>query len=60
METYPQTTRYSLLPCTPTHVGVDSRINQLEHLGFEVDSLAARVLWMSLHGLDGPPTAQDH
>jgi len=32
----------------------------LEHLGFEVDALAARVVWMSPHGLDGPPTAEDH
>ncbi|MCV7258552.1 arylamine N-acetyltransferase family protein [Mycobacterium shimoidei] len=32
----------------------------LEHLGFEVDSLAARVVWMSAAGVDGPPTAQDH
>jgi arylamine N-acetyltransferase len=32
----------------------------LEHLGFEVDALAARVVWMSPSGLDGPPTAQDH
>jgi arylamine N-acetyltransferase len=32
----------------------------LEHLGFEVDALAARVVWMSSHGLDGPPTAEDH
>jgi arylamine N-acetyltransferase len=32
----------------------------LEHLGFEVDALAARVVWMSPNGLDGPPTAQDH
>jgi arylamine N-acetyltransferase len=32
----------------------------LGQLGFEVDALAARVVWMSPHGLDGPPTAQDH
>jgi arylamine N-acetyltransferase len=32
----------------------------LEHLGFEVDALAARVVWMSPHGLDGPATAEDH
>ncbi|BBY06640.1 arylamine N-acetyltransferase family protein [Mycobacterium noviomagense] len=32
----------------------------LQHLGFEVDALVARVVWMSTHGLDGPPTAEDH
>lgn len=32
----------------------------LEDLGFGVDALAARVVWMSPHGLDGPPTAEDH
>jgi arylamine N-acetyltransferase len=32
----------------------------LEHLGFGVDALTARVVWMSPHGLDGPPTAETH
>jgi arylamine N-acetyltransferase len=32
----------------------------LQRLGFEVDALVARVVWMSQHGLDGPPTAEDH
>jgi arylamine N-acetyltransferase len=32
----------------------------LQRLGFGVDALAARVVWMSPHGLDGPPTAQTH
>lgn len=32
----------------------------LEQLGFQVDALAARVVWMRPEGLDGPPTAQDH
>jgi arylamine N-acetyltransferase len=32
----------------------------LEHLGFAVDALVARVVWMSSEGLDGPPTPQTH
>lgn len=32
----------------------------LEHLGFGVDALAARVVWMSPQGLDGPPPAMTH
>ncbi|MGH3959579.1 arylamine N-acetyltransferase family protein [Mycobacterium sp.] len=32
----------------------------LEDLGFRVDALAARVVWMSPLGLEGPPTAQTH
>jgi len=32
----------------------------LEHLGFKVDALTARVVWMSPHGLDGPPGAPTH
>ncbi len=32
----------------------------LQHLGFQVDALVARVVWMSPHGLGGPPTAEDH
>jgi arylamine N-acetyltransferase len=32
----------------------------LERLGFEVDALAARVVWMNPHGLDGPPGAATH
>ncbi|HZU47891.1 MAG TPA: arylamine N-acetyltransferase [Mycobacterium sp.] len=32
----------------------------LEALGFSVDALVARVVWMSPHGLAGPPTAENH
>ncbi|BBZ11103.1 arylamine N-acetyltransferase [Mycobacterium branderi] len=32
----------------------------LEQLGFGVDALAGRVVWMSPQGLDGPPPAQTH
>jgi arylamine N-acetyltransferase len=32
----------------------------LEHLGFLVDALVSRVVWMRSEGLDGPPTSQTH
>jgi arylamine N-acetyltransferase len=32
----------------------------LTELGFGVDALAGRVVWMSPNGLDGPPPAQTH
>lgn len=32
----------------------------LADLGFEVDRLAARVVWMNPDGLDGPPHAETH
>lgn len=32
----------------------------LEDLGFQVDALAARVVWMNPQGLEGPPPAQTH
>ena len=32
----------------------------LRQLGFGVDALAGRVVWMSPNGLDGPPPAQTH
>jgi arylamine N-acetyltransferase len=32
----------------------------LSELGFGVDALAGRVVWMSPNGLDGPPPAQTH